>query len=127
MLNIEASTRRSLTWLIAAVLSVLVAGSPLSACPFMQSEKTQAEMPCCPRKPVPAKHCPVSSDLQVCPLYTTEGKIAIAKDKFEISKLSVSSPAPVFHPIWLQARSSNEVSRAVTSVDLYLVNRVLRI
>ena len=45
-------------------------------------------MPCCPRKPVPAKHCPVSSDLQVCPLYTTAGKIGIAKDKFEIAKLS---------------------------------------
>jgi hypothetical protein len=126
MLNFEASTRRGLTWLIAAVLSVLVAGSPLSACPFMQSEKMQADMPCCPRKPVPAKHCPVSSDLQVCPLYTTEGKIAIAKDKFEIAKLSVS-PAPVLYPIWLQARSSNEVPEAVTPVDLYLVNRVLRI
>jgi hypothetical protein len=126
MLNIEASTRKGLTWLIAAVLCVLVAGSPLSACPFMQSEKTQADMPCCSRKPVPAKHCPVSTDLQVCPLYTTEGKIAIAKDKFEIAKLSVS-PAQVLHPVWLQTRSSNEVSETVTPVDLYLVNRVLRI
>lgn len=126
MLYIGTSARKGLSWLIAAVLCVLVAGSPLSACPFMQSEKTQADMPCCSRKPVPAKHCPVSSDLQVCPLYTTEGKIAIAKAKFEIAKLSIS-PAPVFHPIWLQARSSSEVSQAVTPVDLYLVNRVLRI
>jgi hypothetical protein len=126
MLRLRTSTRKGLSWLIAAVLCVLVAGSPLSACPFMRSEKTQANMPCCPRKPVPVKHCPVSSDLQVCPLYTTEGKIAIAKDKVEIENLSVG-PAPVLHPVWLQARSANQTSEAVTPVDLYLVNRVLRI
>ena len=126
MLYIGTSTRKGFTWLIASVLCVLVAGSPLAACPFMQAEKAQADMPCCPRKPVPAKHCPVSSDLQVCPLYTTAGKIGIVKDKFEIAKLS-GAPAPVLHAIWVQARSSDEVSEAVTTVDLYLVNRVLRI
>jgi hypothetical protein len=113
-------------WLITAVLCVLVAGSPLAACPFMQSKSAQTDMPCCPRKPVPAKHCPVSSDLQVCPLYTTEGKIGIAKEKFEIAKFSISL-AQIFHPIWLPSpETAGEVDH-FAATGLYLVNRVLRI
>jgi hypothetical protein len=117
MLSIGTSVRRGLASLIAAVLCVPVAGSPLAACPFMQSKSAQAGMPCCPRKPVPAKHCPVSSDLQVCPFYSTDSKIAIAKDKFQMAKLSLA-PSPVIHAIWQPAAETTKELAPPVASDL---------
>lgn len=92
----------------------------------MKSE-AQQNMSCCPREQAPAKHCPRSSNVQICPLYATEGKIGIAKDRFVLAGLPATRIVVDNAAIMAAPPTAGAPALSLDGSDTYLRHRVLRI
>ncbi|MBY0506438.1 MAG: hypothetical protein K2X03_21135 [Bryobacteraceae bacterium] len=101
---------------MAVVLSSLLVGSPLVACPFLAGKPS-----CCRRMASQAPKCPLAPSLERCPFYLTEGKLGYVEAKsVPAAPLTVPVPVPAFHGVEFRVRTAD-------GSGVYLLHRVLRI
>jgi hypothetical protein len=111
--------------IVAMVLLGLVVATSIIACPYLQPD-SKASHGCCSKSHTRGKKCPLSSTEETCPLYLSEAKLGITKDKFDLGM-----PGPLVAPVFVTARvwvgRSATLTAPAAETDLYLANRVLRI
>jgi hypothetical protein len=100
----------------------------LAACPFLTGASSEtSKHSCCPRKPAPSKHCPVSDNLASCPYFITEAKIGKTEAKFEIALAPTLVAAALHYDLNAPRIVTGFIDQDADGSLSYLRNRVLRI
>jgi hypothetical protein len=98
--------------------------SALIACPFLQSELSAVQHPCCPRTNAPV--CPLSKSAQDCPFSVSESNIGVTENIRHFGIASLTAPMFFLAPRLVEM-DQHQPDRLLNTSNLLLRIQVLRI